>query len=585
MDIRFFFQKIPATPDCIKNEVLCVELMCNLKENALPNERMIPTMPRARKRRNRWPLRLLLIAVFLFLATSGLYAYQQVLAHRNAAPAPNQTSTPPSQSSDAEPSPEPTPTPPSQDTTPPAQPPDTPTPPASQDIRGVIEGFYGDPWTTAQRVSMLDFMSKHHLNTYVYAPKDDPYQRKQWSQLYPQPQEMKTLVASAAAHDIAFVYSISPGLPAPIAGEGTTQDDINRSITFSSQEDRNKLAAKIDQLRSLGVHEFLLSFDDVQETLKPADRNVYGTNLAAAHVSVANDLYQREKRVDPNFELWFAPTTYYGVDDNLYWQTIRNQLDPSIPVIWTGDWVLNQTITSAQADQVAHLLGRKPLLWDNYPVNDYTYVVKKAPQLLLGPLEGRSSDLPAHLAGYIANPMIQPESSKVAIATIGEYLFNPAAYQPYTAWKNALRSLDGIGDAGAWQLFSSYAQESTLRTVSNPDFAAMVKTYWNASDPNARSNADAKLRQEFQHVSQLPQTLHSTISNQELLTEIDPWVQKLSAESLAGLAALDYLQAPANDPHKNTLRQTLQTRIQQASNTNFKIGTDILAFAQQAAKR
>jgi hyaluronoglucosaminidase len=462
-------------------------------------------------------------------------------------------------------------------------------------IHGVIEGFYGEPWTTKQRVAMMDFMGAHHFNTYVYAPKDDPYQRKQWSQPYPQAnlREMQTLVETAARDGLHFVYSVSPGLPAPIQGEGTTQDDLNRSMTFSAPDDRDRLAAKIDQLRGIGVHEFLLSFDDVQESLKPADQSVYSTSLSAAHVSVANDLYQREKQLNPDFQLWLAPTSYYGLRDNPYWQTIRQQLHPAIPVIWTGKWVLNQTITSADAEQAAKWLGRKPLLWDNYPVNDYTYVVKKAPQLLLGPLEGRDTDLPNHLAGYIANPMIQPESSKVALATIGDYLHDPAAYQAGTSWKNALRSLDGIGDAGAWQLFSSYTQESTLRPVSNPDFAQMASEFWNTytppTEPTAASknnaSAEARLRQEFQNLTQLPATLRRTLHNPALLTEIDPWLSKLSNEASAGLAALDCLAAPADSPQKSALRQTLQARLQTAQSTNLKIGADILAFAQQAAAR
>jgi hypothetical protein len=55
-------------------------------------------------------------------------------------------------------------------------------------IRGVIEGFYGEPWTMDERKNMFGFMRQHHFNTYVYAPKDDPYQRLQWGDLYPESQ-------------------------------------------------------------------------------------------------------------------------------------------------------------------------------------------------------------------------------------------------------------------------------------------------------------------------------------------------------------------------------------------------------------
>ncbi|MBL0385251.1 beta-N-acetylglucosaminidase domain-containing protein [Tumebacillus sp. ITR2] len=503
-----------------------------------------------------------LSVVALVVAGLGWYAAD----HKKTMPSlPNVT--PNSQTSPSKPAP-PTPAP-SQDS------------PASSDIRGVIEGFYGDPWTLAQRKSMLQFMGEHHFNTYVYAPKDDPYQRKQWSRLYPASNlhEMQSLVQSAETNNIHFVYSLSPGLPAPLPGETSTSDDETRSITYSSPSDRDQLAAKIDQLRSIGVHDFLLSFDDVQETLKPADQTQYGTNIASAHITLANDLYQREHTLDPTFHLWFAPTTYYGVQDNPYWQTLRANLDPAIPVIWTGNWVLNPTITSAQAETVTHLLGRKPLLWDNYPVNDYTYVVKKAPQLFLGPLVGRDADLPGHLSGYIANPQLQEEASKVALSTISDYLQNPSGYQPTPSWKNATATVGGIGDPAAWQLFCSYAQESTLRTTSNPEFVQMTRDYWNAPNPQARATAESRLRAEFQNLAALPTRLSQTVRNPDLLTEINPWLTKLASLAQVDLTALDSL----NDPQNATLRQHLQTQIRGTQSSSYKIGTDLLTFAQQAA--
>ena len=52
-------------------------------------------------------------------------------------------------------------------------------------VRGYIEGFYGNPWTQAQRLDMLRFAAAHGANACFYAPKDDPYHRKLWRELYP----------------------------------------------------------------------------------------------------------------------------------------------------------------------------------------------------------------------------------------------------------------------------------------------------------------------------------------------------------------------------------------------------------------
>ena len=47
-------------------------------------------------------------------------------------------------------------------------------------IRGVIEGYYGRPWTQAQRLELIDFLADRGMNTFVYGPKDDPLVRRDW---------------------------------------------------------------------------------------------------------------------------------------------------------------------------------------------------------------------------------------------------------------------------------------------------------------------------------------------------------------------------------------------------------------------
>ena len=50
---------------------------------------------------------------------------------------------------------------------------------------GVIEGFYGRPWTREQRNSLFKTMSQcKGLNCYMYAPKDDRKHRAAWRELY-----------------------------------------------------------------------------------------------------------------------------------------------------------------------------------------------------------------------------------------------------------------------------------------------------------------------------------------------------------------------------------------------------------------
>lgn len=451
-------------------------------------------------------------------------------------------------------------------------------------IRGVIEGFYGTPWTTEQRINMLSFMGQNHMNTYVYAPKDDPYQRTDWGKLYPDGLllQMKSLVQTAVAQEIRFVYSISPGIPSPLPGETLTSAMIANSISFTSKADLQRLKNKIDQLRSIGIHTFMLSFDDVEHYLKSSDQPLYGSDYPKAHIDLANTLLKDETLKDPNFQLWFAPTDYYGLKDSSYWSAIRLHLDPSIQVIWTGKWVINQSITGSQAGEVGKLLGRKPLLWDNYPVNDYTYTVNKAPQLLMGPLSNRSQDLSSVTSGLLANPMLQSEASKVALSTIAEYLYSPSSYNPLQAWETAIRNMPGTGDGYSFRTFCQYSSQSKLSDSNNSEFANLARAFWQEYQSGKRGPAESALRKELQLLSDLPNKLNQTLSNQELRSDINPWAAKLGEEGQVGLQALAYLDLADNDPQKLAAKSSLQAGLQQLTNNHLEIGSEVLEFIKKA---
>ena len=47
-------------------------------------------------------------------------------------------------------------------------------------LSGVIEGFYGQPWSRPERLELFDWMEIAHLNSYLYAPKDDLKLRARW---------------------------------------------------------------------------------------------------------------------------------------------------------------------------------------------------------------------------------------------------------------------------------------------------------------------------------------------------------------------------------------------------------------------
>lgn len=118
--------------------------------------------------------------------------------------------------------------------------------------RGIIEGYYGEPWSFESRKDLANFMSKHRLNTYMYAPKSDPYHRVKWNELYPEA-ELKNLVDfknSLENNYIDFYYCLSPGYT-KCGG---------KIFEYVKEEDFELLFKKFDQVVEQGITKFGLLY-------------------------------------------------------------------------------------------------------------------------------------------------------------------------------------------------------------------------------------------------------------------------------------------------------------------------------------
>ena len=72
---------------------------------------------------------------------------------------------------------------------------------------GVVEGFYGPPWSHQDRIDILRFMGRVGLTHYYYAPKDDPYHRDRWREPYPATErtQLRELANVARESGVTFV--------------------------------------------------------------------------------------------------------------------------------------------------------------------------------------------------------------------------------------------------------------------------------------------------------------------------------------------------------------------------------------------
>jgi len=289
-------------------------------------------------------------------------------------------------------------------------------------IRGVIEGFYGAPWTHEERLDLIAFCGREGLTTWVHAPKDDPFHRTRWREPYPDEElgRLGELVAATARHGVRFAYAVAPGL----------------DMRYAHDDELELLVAKCEQVRSVGVETVQLLWDDVEHDLHcPEDEERYGGEerpSAAAQADVGNRFRAAFPQPEP---LVVCPMGYAGTGDSPYRRVFRRLLDEEVVVYWTGPEVVSLAIAREELDAaVERFGGRELLLWDNYPVNDF-----EPERLFLGPLRGRDARLAGgRCAGLVANAMLQAVPSKLALATVADFLRDPDGYEPVASFERAL---------------------------------------------------------------------------------------------------------------------------------------------------
>ncbi|BCS30976.1 hypothetical protein TBR22_A01770 [Luteitalea sp. TBR-22] len=294
-------------------------------------------------------------------------------------------------------------------------------------LSGVIEGFYGPPWTADERATLFARMASWGLDTYLYCPKDDLHHRAIWREPYGQAEAraMAALVAACHAHGLRFLYGIGPGL----------------DIRYGDPADRAALLTRCTQMVDLGCDGLALLFDDIPDALDPGDLARWGS-LAAAQADVANDVVAALRARTPGLIAAFCPTPYCermvaaGHGGRGYLEALGAALDSAIDVFWTGPDIVSREITVDHVREVARRLRRKPLIWDNLHANDYD-----GRRIILGPYAGRPLDLRDEVRGILTNPNTEFPLGHMALRTLGRFV-----HEPGPTWDPRRAYLDALGE-------------------------------------------------------------------------------------------------------------------------------------------
>ena len=292
---------------------------------------------------------------------------------------------------------------------------------------GIIEGFYGKPWTWEARAETMRFLAPHGYSFYLYAPKADVYLRRRWQEHHPP--ELAARLRELAQHcrsaGVRFGIGLSP---------------YEIYLDFGASA-RAALERKLGFCADLGVQDLAILFDDMR-----------GDNpeLAERQLEIMQWIGART----PADRLFVCPTYYtddpvldriFGARPAQYLERLGAELDPAVHIFWTGEEVCSRELSVGHLRRVEELLGRKPFLWDNYPVNDGQRMSR---YLHLRGFTGRPAAIAAHIAGHGVNPALQPVLTRIPALTLAESYRAGAGYSYGDAFRRA--AIEVLGpDLGA----------------------------------------------------------------------------------------------------------------------------------------
>lgn len=410
--------------------------------------------------------------------------------------------------------------------------------------RGVVEGFYGNPWSTTDRKRQFEFYGENKMNVYIYGPKDDPYHRAQWREPYPAAEAavLKELIQSAHENKVQFVWALHPG------------NDIKWNDT-----DRQNVVKKLELMYEMGVRAFSLFFDDI------GGEGTDPTNQANLINYVTENFIKAHPELPP---LIFCPTQYNrSWSSGDYLNILGSKSDKDARIMWTGNSVVDM-INKSDMDWINAQIQRNAYIWLNYPTNDYCI-----DRMLMGPTYGNDKNIAEQLSGFTANPSEYAEASKVSLYSIADYTWNMENYDENASWERAIKYL--MPDhAAAFKVFcennidlgSTY--HGLRREGESKRFAEAIKVFQEATANGFNKEAFDAIKPMFdEFVNSCNELLDPQVQeNDPLAKELVAWFQvmKLIGERGQKMCSL-YASIADNKPEEfiNTYKEMVQLEAEQ----------------------
>lgn len=400
---------------------------------------------------------------------------------------------------------------------------------ADQQSRGLVEGYYGYPYSVAVKKDLMRFMMRMKMNTYMYGAKSDVYHSQKWEAPYPAtltPQQVKNgLLTQDMIRDIAktsqdtkvnFIWAIHPG--------NSFVGDANVV---------NRIMNKYSRMYELGVRQFAVFVDDVGIPKSEADCKTNADHLTALQAAIDkkwnNASASPEARVRP---LHFVPQVYtlswVGEADRKRFYNALSKTPDKITIYITG-WGVWTVPNSNDLDVVRKELQRPAAWWWNYPCNDNTdgqiYPSDMYYNFFEMPAVDNNAKMPKQLEhglGIVSNPMQEGEVAKTALFSVADYAWNNAAFDNMKSW-----------NASFSRILGSPEQQQAYKTI-------IPYLRWNDAEDmqqaiaRFKSGKTDKMKQLVERLLPAAETMlrlkDSSVENERLLyNDLAPWLLKLHA--------------------------------------------------------
>lgn len=287
---------------------------------------------------------------------------------------------------------------------------------------GVIEGYFGSPWAHEDRKQVVTRLRDLGFSWFHYAPKADAFLRRHWREPYPPAAFAELADLSAHCRSLGMRF-----------GVGLSPYELYRDFSGPAKTD---FLLKLRALDDIGLDDLAILFDDTRGDVP----DLAAREAEIVHVALANT---RASRV-------VMCPTYYSEDRMLdivfgqrprgYLEDLGRRLDPRVGVYWTGEEICTREFSTGHLAGVGEALQRKPILWDNYPVNDGPRMSR---HLHLRGFTGRPRAIGSHIAAHAINPALQPHLTLIPAATLVASYREGPAYRYMRAFRAAARAQAG----------------------------------------------------------------------------------------------------------------------------------------------